>query len=450
MKTDQDNASHRHAKLPAKGGTNRVLGNRRFRDLLQRFRDDRSGNYLVITALATPALLGLVGLGTENGLWLYTHQSLQSAADVAAFSAAQSYAVNGSGSPVAGQNPNLVAEANAIAARYGYTNGQNGATVTVNRPPRTGAHSTLINGVEVIISQTQPRLFSALWNKNNVTITGRSVAMGGVPQGCVLALDGTLSGAATASGSTAVNLKNCDLYDDSNNATALNGNGSAVVQARQVGVVGGATGTSNFVTTMGLLTGFPIVPDPYASVNFPSFSGCDKTNFSAKTTTTISPGVYCKGMQFNAGADVTFSPGVYYIDRGDLTINGGASVHGTGVTIVLTSSTASSYATVTINGGATVNLTAPNSGTLSGIVVFGDRKAPTGTSYKFNGGSGQVYGGAVYLPKGDVQWAGGASTSTNCTQVIGDTITFTGNSDLTVNCTGFGTKPLGLNTALVE
>lgn len=450
MKTNQECDSPRGADRAEKGGANKSVHGRRFRDLLRRFRDDRSGNYVIITALATPALLGLVGLGTENGLWLYTHQSLQSASDVAAFSAAQSYAVNGSGSPVAGQNPNQVAEANAIAARYGYTNGQNGVTVTVNRPPRTGAHSTLINGVEVIISQTQPRLFSALWNKNNVTITGRSVAVGGVPQGCVLALDGTLSGAATASGSTSVNLKNCDLYDDSNNVTALNGNGSAVVKARQVGVVGGVTGASNFVTTVGLLTGFPVVPDPYASVNFPAFSGCDKTNFSAKTTTTISPGVYCKGMQFNAGADVTFSPGVYYIDKGDLTINGGASVHGTGVTIVLTSSTASSYATVTINGGAHVNLTAPNSGTLSGIVVFGDRNAPVGTSYKFNGGSGQLYGGAVYLPNGDVQWAGGATTSTNCTQVIGDTITFTGNSDLTVNCTGFGTKPIGFNTALVE
>ena len=414
-----------------------------------RFHADRSGNYAILTGVMAPMLLGLVGLGTENGVWLYTHQTAQSAADAAAFSAAQSYSINGAGIG-AGPNSNLTKEANAIAASYGFVNGKDGVTVTLNRSPKSGPYTTAPNAVEVIITQVQPRLFSALWSKGNVTITARSVALGNAAQGCVLALDPTASGAALASGSTTVNLVNCDLYDDSSSGTALNGNGSANVTARQVGVVGGATGTSGFHTTMGLLTGSPVVADPYASVTFPSFSGCDQTNFSVKTTKTINPGVYCKGMTFNAGADVTFNPGVYYVDRGTFTVNGGASLHGTGVTIVLTSSTGSNYADVKLNGGSILNLVAPSSGTLAGIVFFGDRNAPKGTSYKFNGDSGQVYGGAVYLPQGAVEWAGGAGTSTNCTQVIGNTITFTGNSDMAVNCTGYGTKAIGFSTKLAE
>src|SRR4030081_2721756 len=35
---------------------------------------------------------------------------------------------------------------------------------------------------------------------------------------------------------------------------------------------------------------------------------------------------------------------------------------------------------------ATVNLTPPISGSTAGIVVFGDRRIPVGTAFKFNGG----------------------------------------------------------------
>ncbi|MBM3536639.1 MAG: hypothetical protein FJX55_02240 [Alphaproteobacteria bacterium] len=53
---------------------------------LQRLRRDRGGSYSVMTALALPVLVGFTGLGTEAGLWFYTHQAMQGAADGAAFS----------------------------------------------------------------------------------------------------------------------------------------------------------------------------------------------------------------------------------------------------------------------------------------------------------------------------------------------------------------------------
>jgi hypothetical protein len=269
----------------------------------------------------------------------------------------------------------------------------------------------------------------------------------------VLALDRTVTKAALNSGGGTINLNNCDLYDDSNDSAGLYGGGSSLVVARQIGVVGGVNNVSGFQTTQGLVTHFPVVPDPYADVSVPAFSGCDKNNFSSKNTQTISPGVYCNGMQFNAGTIATFSPGVYYVDGGTFQVNGGASLSGTGVTIILTSSTPSkpsSFADASINGGATINLSAPTSGSLSGLVVLGDRRAPVGTTYKFNGGSSQVFTGAVYLPSGAVQWAGGAGTSTNCTQVIGDTINFTGGAALAVNCANAGTRAIGLSTKLME
>src|SRR5437764_2984390 len=212
--------------------------------------------------------------------------------------------------------------------------------------------------------------------------------------GCVLSLSGMASSATSISGTADVQLKGCDLYDNSKDTSALTAGGSGHLSARFVGVVGGVSGKAAITTNEGLATGISPIPDPYADTSFPSFSGCDYHNY---------------------------------------TVNGGATVKGTGVTIVFTSSTGSNYATASINGGANVNLTAPSSGPTAGIVFFGDRKAPAGTVFKFEGGATQVFMGALYLPKGDVSFAGGSDTTTGCTKLIGNTIKFTGDTNFALD-----------------
>jgi hypothetical protein len=236
-------------------------------------------------------------------------------------------------------------------------------------------------------------------------------------------------------------LNGCSLYDNSDNTTALTVGGSAQITALSVGVVGNLTGRSNITTTNGIWTGMGAVADPYATASFPTFSGCTEQNFTAKDTIKINPGVYCGGIKLNAGANVTLNPGIYYLDGGDLNVNGGAALAGSDVTLVFTSQSRNSFATASINGNATINLTPPKTGSTSGIVIFGDRRMPVGTAFTFNGGATQYLGGAIYLPKAAVTFSGGASTSTNCTQLIGNTVTFTGNSGFALNCNNYGTKP---------
>jgi hypothetical protein len=175
----------------------------------------------------------------------------------------------------------------------------------------------------------------------------------------------------------------------------------------------------------------------------PSFGGCTQNNLSVKTTATIDPGVYCNGISVNAGATLTLNPGVYFIDRGTFSVNGGGTVNGTGVTLVFTSSTGNNWANLTINGNAVVNLTSPIAGATAGLVIFGDRNIPVGTAFKLNGGSMQSFGGAIYVPTGGISYSGGSGTSTSCTQIIGDTVTFTGNSSVAINCSSYQTKPFG-------
>src|SRR6266571_2914981 len=362
-----------------------------------RFGRDQSGNYAVLTALTAPVLLGIAGLGTEVGVWSVKHQTMQSAADSGAVSAAVAYYIQGN-------NSNLSVQANAVASPYGFVNGTNGVTVTVNQPPKSGTHTTTAGAVEVIITQPQTRLFSAMWDSQSMTLSARAVAIpasswGGT--GCVAALSGSASGAIGTQGNAQIALNNCSMFDNSGN------------------------------TSPG------------------SFSGCDQHNYSAKTTVTISPGVYCGGINLNAGANVTLSPGIYYLDQGNLQVNGGATMTGTGVTLVFTSSTGHNYANATIGGGATINLTAPTTGDTAGIVIFGDRNMPAGTTFKFEGGASQIFGGALYLPKAAVSFSGGAGTSTGCTQLIANTVSFTGTSNFAIDCSGYGTKPFGFGLALL-
>jgi hypothetical protein len=391
-----------------------------------------------------PLLIGFAGLATDVGLWLYAHQTMQAASDSGAVSAATAYTVSNAS--------NLTVQASAVTSYYGFVNGTDGVTVTANRPPTSGAYQGSSNAVEVIVQQPQRRFLSALWGSGQVNVQSRSVALAAGGLACVLALDPTASGAITAQGNTNIDLNGCSLFSNSNSASSITDGGSAILSAYSVGAVGAISGAAAMSTTLGVTTGDTPLPDPYASTTFPSFSGCDQHNFTAKTTVTINPGVYCGGIGLNANANVSLNPGIYYLDQGSLSVNGGATLTGDGVTLVFTSSKGSNYATATINGGATVNLSAPTSGPLAGIVMFGDRSMPVGTTFKLDGGSTQEISGAVYLPEAATEYAGGANTAIpTCTQLISDTITFTGSSNFAINCGSQGTKPIGSMTArLVE
>jgi len=288
--------------VPDTTKTVRALGT----DLLARFFRDESGGYLVLAGLALPAALGMVSLGTEAGLWYYKHQAMQGAADSGAVSAAVDYYLESNGSV-------LQLQAESAIATYCFVNGSNGVTVTVNRPPQSGNYTTAAGAVEVIITQPQARLLSAMWHAQPISISARAVARGTGGKGCVLALDRSASGAVTLQGNAQVTLTGCSLFDDSNNTSALTVGGTSRLSAYSTYVVGGCgtstcSSISNISVTNGIETGTTPMADPYAGTASGSYSGCAQHNFSAKSAVTIDPGVYCGGMALNAGANVTLNP----------------------------------------------------------------------------------------------------------------------------------------------
>src|SRR5258708_31890018 len=120
---------------------------------LSRLAQDTSGATAVVAALVSTALIGFVGLGSETGVWYYTHRSMQAAADAGALGAAAALQ--------AGDATGYVAEAKAAVAKYGFIDSAAGTTVTVNKPPSTGNFKGNPPTVEGIAQQPQTPVFSS-------------------------------------------------------------------------------------------------------------------------------------------------------------------------------------------------------------------------------------------------------------------------------------------------
>lgn len=414
-----------------------------------RLAADRRGASAILVGLSFAVLLGFVGLGVDAGRFYLVRRTAQGAADSAAFSAAAAQ--------LAG-DPDLVGQAQAVAASDGFPNGANGVQVSLNTPPTRGGYAGAPNAVEVIISKPITAMFAGRFLQGVPVMSARAVAKFGVAgDACVVALNSTASASALDTGSTNVNLVGCSLYANSSSSSALTLKGSTTVTAASVGLVGGYSLSNNatLTTTKGVRTGQAAVVDPYLNRTIPAYSGCDFSGGSLPSGTYSNNGrpfVFCNGVSINSGATVTLSPGIYIVDRGAFQVNGGATLQGQGVTLIFTSSTGSNYATLQINGGATLNLTAPNAGPTKGLALFQDRRAPTGVQDTLNGGSTQTIQGAVYFPSQILNFSGGASTtSPGCTQLIASQVAFQGNATLGINCAGLGVNPAGgTPPALVE
>jgi hypothetical protein len=349
-----------------------------------------------------------------------------------------------------------VAEAN----QNGF-NQPNGDTINVNNPPLTGLFTADPTAVEVSLSRTIQLFFSKLFEGAVVTVDARAVAVtqsGG--DACVLALDPTATAALLAAGNAQASFNDCMVASNSNDPEALKVQGNATISAECASVVGG---TSAVAPALSLdcgaaQTGNPPIVDPYANLPSPVIGACDHNGLVVKKPpVTISPGVYCNGLEARAQATMILESGVYIIDRGEFKINGGATVEevpgGTGVTIILTSSTNSSVATVTINGGAIMTLAAQTTGPYSGVLFWQDETTVSGTSNSFLGGATLNLTGALYFPAQLIRFTGGADVGgATCTQIVANQVEFRGNAQVNSNCDAAGTSSITVPgvVALVE
>jgi len=402
------------------------------KSLYRKFLSNQVGGVAIMVGLLMPVVIGGLGLGAETGYWYFNQRKLQNAADVAAYAG---------GTQLRAEKDQTTIEDAALAAalKTGYT--ASIGTISTNAPPTTGEFAGDANAVEVVVQENVPRLFTAIFQNDQVPMSGRAVArlvLGAAA--CVIALDPNASGAVTFTGSSDVVLDGCNVHANSLAADAVTVSGSGHVETPCVSAMGNVSATAGLA--MGECNN-PIenasyIDDPYANLPEPSLGNpCEPVTVfdgSPSSVYDISPGEYCGGLTVKR--TVNMDPGVYVVSGGDLVIESTAVLNGTGVTFFLTGG-----GTLNIAGTASVQLSAPTSGTYAGILFFVDPDDPNAT-HIINGDSTSFFEGAIYAPSGHVEVAGSGSVGGGCTQVVANTIEFTGDAGMGTDCTGTGVDPI--------
>jgi Flp pilus assembly protein TadG len=142
---------------------------------------------------------------------------------------------------------------------------------------------------------------------------------------------------------------------------------------------------------------------------------------AAKSGSTMSPGSWSG--TFPPSGVTTLDPGTYCID-GDFRLNAHDELSGTGVTIYMESGG------ITWNGGAEINLSAPTSGVLAGLLIY----APMDNSntMRFNGNAASLLTGTIFMPAAPLVYNGTGNLTPSRVQIIGYTIELTGSNTTSV------------------
>ncbi len=396
---------------------------------------DESGQALVLAAVGVSVLVSFLGLAIDVGHLRYVKRNLQAAADAAALAAAieiQSCYGTQNCATMQTAAQNALVE-NGLTGSTLVTNcattAVSGLELMVNNPacslgaadPNTGNGSY----VEVVVSQTEPTYFARLIGWNNVPIVARAEAARAGGCCCVYALDPSGSGAITVDLLATLH-SSCGIVDESSSSSALSCNLLASVTATQINIVGGdqhlLCGISPTPRT-GI--SMPNPADPLAYLPKPSVPACGTstsspyhgsgTALNISGTATLYPDyAYCGGINIQPGANVTFQPGTYVLTS----TNGGAARNPGGLTVDLLSSVTGTGVTfynygpaggitfalsgVTLGG---VSLTAPTSGTYSGILFFQDPGNTTQATIVGSPVFNTTLQGAYYFPKAKVVYA---------------------------------------------
>lgn len=416
-------------------------------------RRTRKGQTAIMFTLAIVPLFGILGLVVDIGWAYFRKQAAQAAADAAASAAAQAAYATAGGAPscttahVACYSSEYTCPASpstspsdniGTGCLYAKENGfvstgrqkvtfQSG----VGSAP-TAAGVTISYWVIARVSENIPQLFSAVLGYPQATVaaratTGTREASSG---GCVITLDPTADGSLTGSGGATLT-SGCGVFVNSNSNSAINLNGGGTITTTgtaRTQIVGNCNGCASISPAP--QTGVATATDPFADLTPPSYSGCNDSgnavNLGSHDKKTISPGVFCSGFIVGAQSELTLSPGTYVVKNG-ISIGGQATLKGTGVSIYIQSGG------ISMAGGATVNLSAPTSGSWQGILFYQDR-ADTADS-TLVGGTGQLMNGVLYFPKSHLTYTGGSSTTATATTIVSNTLSLVGNSSISAAAT---------------
>ena len=412
---------------------------------------DKRGNALVIAAAALPLVLGSAGLASDTIQWALWKRQLQRAADSGAIAGVYS---------IAELSGARTAVTDAVNRDLSYNSHIAYSTTKVIGQPTSGSYAADPYAVNVQLSVQKKLSFSGMFMSFIPTITANATATI-VPSGhyCVISLENTAVTGISASGNADVDM-GCGMITNSTSLSAAVATGSSDVNASPIAAVGGIPASTHWASGTVLMPFTMAQADPFANINPPTLPSGNCPNLTVNSnntqtitaadanTTGLASGVYCFG-NITIRGNATFpANSVIILDAGSLQVNAQANITCAGCTFVLTSRTAatnpSSIGNVDLNGGATLDLSAPGTNATGaaldykGILIYQDRRAQDGTNANYqnniNGNSSSRFQGAFYFPSQQVTYNGTAGMTTVCMQLVARRVSYSGNMNISNSC----------------
>ena len=441
--------------------------------ILRRLRglgDDKRGTVAVMMGLTFPILIGGLGLGFEISNWYLKTRAMQNAADAAVVAAA----TNGSS--------NYNTEAAAVAAQYGFVNGQDNVTVTASNAATcpTGPNINPPCYSVTITSMVPLYLTEVIGYTGNAALNG--------------AREQLLSSAAIAT-TNVIQQPICLLGLDTS-GTAVRSNGGPTTDFTGCTVMSNSGGTCNgsdLNATFGLAHGtnsgcgikqystVPVVTDPYSgyATSIPSdlptrcsntysqearhgstWSGGNTWSGTKSLTGTASVGgntLVCGDLRLTGDVTIDAPSGaVLYIENGLLDLQGYTfrTANGSAVSIVFTGTNTGSYQHYpTDNSGGSsgvLDIQAPSGGPFPGMAIYQDPALTRNIDFTYAGNSPtwNITGG-IYLPNASITISGAVNKSSNgavCLVMVTKDVTINGNGSIYAQSpNGAGCQSAGLN-----
>ncbi|WJH38352.1 pilus assembly protein TadG-related protein (plasmid) [Aliirhizobium terrae] len=340
----------------------------------------------MMTGILAPMLIGIAGGAIDVSAFMGHKTDLQAIADSAALGAAKEAALNGW----------------SIAAAVSIVNGY------VEAHKRSGAEGTVKANVEVnstnkqvtvTLEQDHHPYFVVGYFAGSPQIRVSSAARtNNATNICVIGLHRADNATVSLETNAVVSAPKCSVYSNSVSASGLTSTGNASLIAQLSCSAGGFAGMSRNYNYQKPLTDCPEVADPLAARSAPSIGPCRETDAAYQHYIgTLQPGTYCGGLSITAASQVSLKPGVYIIKDGPLVIESSSIVEGKGVGFYFTGKNAG----MIFGSSSQVDIEAPVTGPLAGLVTFQDRSSAE-TDFVITSNKARKLLGTIYLANGNL------------------------------------------------
>jgi hypothetical protein len=353
---------------------------------LRRFLKCTHGHMAMMTGILAPVLIGVAGGAIDVSAFMAHKTDLQHIADAAALGAAKEAALNGWSSAAAVSLVNGYLEAHKRSGAVGSVEGKvevdpakKQVTVTLEQDH----HPYFMVGY--FVGSPQIRVSSAAQTNNKTNI-------------CVIGLDKADAATVSLETNAVVSAPKCSVYSNSASASGLTSTGNANLVAQLACSAGGVAGMSKNYNYQKPLTDCPEVADPLVERPPPAVGPCREIDATYQHYIgDLQPGVYCGGLSITASSEVILKPGVYIIKDGPLVIESSSIVQGKGVGFYFTGKNAG----MLFGSSSQVDIEAPATGPLAGLVTFQDR-ASGETDFVITSNKARKLLGTIYLANGNL------------------------------------------------